>query len=73
MEGPYVCMSGISVKNSWANCSPGGWLRITVKDRPTVVKMKGREEGREGRPNGQPAGTYNTECGRYLRNTVQMI
>ena len=42
-----VCMSGISVKNSWANCSPGHRLHITVKHRPTVVKMKGRSGGKD--------------------------
>ncbi len=42
-----VCMSGISVKNSWANCSPGHRLHITVKYRTTVVKMKGRSEGKD--------------------------
>jgi hypothetical protein len=65
-------MSGISVKNSQANCSPGHRLHITVKDRPTVVKMKEKEGGREGRPNGQPAGSYNTECGCYFRKSAQM-
>jgi hypothetical protein len=30
-------MSGISVKNSWANCSLGDTLHITVKHRPTVL------------------------------------
>jgi hypothetical protein len=30
------------LSNFLANCSPGVWLRITVKDRPTVVR------GREG-------------------------
>ncbi len=47
LEGPCVSMSGISVKNSWANCSPGHRLHITVKHRPTVVKMKGREGGKD--------------------------
>jgi hypothetical protein len=41
-------MSGNSVENSQANCSPRGWFRITLKHRATVVKMKGREGGREG-------------------------
>ncbi len=42
-----MCMSGISVKNSWANCCPGHRLLITVKHRPTVVKMKGRSGGKD--------------------------
>ena len=47
LEGPCVCMSRISVKNSWASCSPGHRLQITVKHRPTVVKMKGRSGGKD--------------------------
>jgi hypothetical protein len=41
-----VCMSGNSVENSQANCSPVVWLRITLKHRAPVVKMKGRDGGR---------------------------
>jgi hypothetical protein len=65
-------MSGNSVENSQANCSPRGWFRITLKHRAPVVKMKGWEGGRERRPNGQPAGSYNTKCGSYFRKTVKM-
>ena len=42
-----MSMSGISVKNSWPNCSPGHRLHITVKHRATVVKMKGRSGGKD--------------------------
>jgi hypothetical protein len=66
-------MSGNSVENSQANCSPRGWFRVTLKDRALVVKMKGREGGRERRPNGHPAGSYNTKCGSYFRKTVKML
>ena len=59
-----MCMSGISVKNSWANCSPGHRLHITVKHRPTVVKMKGRSGGKDH--------MNDTECGRYFRESAQM-
>jgi len=65
-------MSENSVENSPANCSPGGWLRITLKHRALVVKMKGREGEREGRPNGHPAGSYNTEWDSYFRKTAKM-
>jgi hypothetical protein len=34
--------------------------------------MKGREGGREGRPNGHPAGSYNTEWDSYFRKTAKM-
>jgi hypothetical protein len=34
--------------------------------------MKGREEERERRPNGDPDGSYNTKCGSYFRKTVKM-
>ena len=47
-----MCMSGNSVENSQAKCSPRGWFRITLKDRALVVKMKGREEGGRGDPMG---------------------
>jgi hypothetical protein len=66
-------MSGNSVENFQANCSPRGWFRITLKHRAPVVKMKGREGGRERRPNGHPARSYNTKCGSYFRKTVKMI
>ncbi len=59
-----VSMSGISVKNSWPNCSPGHRLHITVKHRPTVVKMKG-SSGRKDHIN-------DTECGRFFRESAQM-
>ena len=59
-----VSMSGISVKNSWPNCSPGHRLHITVKHRPTVVKMKGRSGGKDH--------INDTECGRYFRESAQM-
>jgi hypothetical protein len=35
--------------------------------------MKGREGARERRPNGHPAGSYNTKCGSYFRKTVKMV
>ena len=57
-------MSGISVKNSWPNCSPGHRLHITVKHRATVVKMKGRSGGKDH--------INDTECGRYFRESAQM-
>jgi hypothetical protein len=66
-------MSGNSVENSQANCSPRGWFRITLKYRAPVVKMKGREGERERRPNGHPARSYNTKCGSYFRKTVKMV
>jgi hypothetical protein len=66
-------MSGNSVENSQANSSPRGWFRITLKHRAPVVKMKGREGGREERPNWHPAGSYNTKCGSYFRKTVKMV
>jgi hypothetical protein len=66
-------MSGNSVENSQANCSLRGWFCITLKHRAPVVKMKGREGGRERRPNGHPAGSYNTKCGSYFRKTVKMV
>jgi hypothetical protein len=66
-------MSGNSVENSQANCSPRGWFRITLKYRAPVVKMKGREGERERRPNGHPAVSYNTKCGSYFRKTVKMV
>jgi hypothetical protein len=66
-------MSGNSVENSQAKCSPRGWFRITLKDRALVVKMKGREGGKERRPNGHPAGKYNTKCSSYFRKTVKMV
>jgi hypothetical protein len=59
-----VSMSGISVKNSWPNCSPGHRLHITVKHRATVVKMKGRSGGKDH--------INDTECGRYFRESAQM-
>ncbi len=58
-----VSMSGISVKNSWPNCSPGHRLHITVKHRATVVKMKGRSGGKDH--------INDTECGRYFRESAQ--
>jgi hypothetical protein len=66
-------MSGNSVENSQAYCSPRGWFRITLKHRAPVVKMKGREGESERRPNGHPAGSYNTKCGSYFRKTVKMV
>ena len=59
-----MSMSGISVKNSWPNCSPGHRLHITVKHRATVVKMKGRSGGKDH--------INDTECGRYFRESAQM-
>jgi hypothetical protein len=35
--------------------------------------MTGREGERERRPNGHPAGSYNTKCGSYFRKTVKMV
>ncbi len=68
-----MCMSGNSVENSQANCSPVVWLRITLKHGAPVVKIKGRDGGREGRRHWHPAGSYNPGCDSYFRQTVVSV